>query len=425
MYPYALYEQSHAAFAPARAWAGLSRLALGLSPLAFLAPALLRPADAGLEMFERLTRRYAKPAFAIGPVTVAGETYAVEERVAWTSPFCRLVHFAKVPAAGRPPAPAQPRLLVAAPLSGHHATLLRHTVETMLAGCDVYVTDWVDARLVPLAAGRFDLDDYVDHVRMMLRHLGPGAHVMAVCQPSVPVLAAVALMEQDGEAASPASMTLMAGPIDTRVSPTAVNRLATEKGTGWFRDNCIATVPCPNPGAGRRVYPGYAQLAGFVAMNPERHAEAHREMLEELARGDDRAASKRKDFYDEYFAVLDLTEEFYLQTVRSIFVDHDLPRGRMMHRGRPVDPASVRRTALMTVEGEKDDITGLGQTEAAHGLCTAIPADRRTHHVQAGVGHYGTFSGRRFASEIAPRILAFIEASEAPVTPSAELPEAA
>jgi poly(3-hydroxybutyrate) depolymerase len=412
MYPYALYEQAHAVLAPYRAWGGLARSALAMSPLALVAPALARPAEAALEMFERMTRRYAKPSFGIRSATVGTESFAIEERVAWETPFCRLVHFAKVASPGGE-APAQPRLLIAAPLSGHHATLLRHTIETMLAGCDVYVTDWTDARLVPLSAGRFDLDDYVGHVRAMLRRLGPGAHVMGVCQPSVPVLAAVALMEAEGDRCAPLSMTLMAGPIDTRRSPTAVNRLATERGFRWFEDNCIATVPFPNAGAGRRVYPGYAQLAGFVSMHLDRHVEAHRAMFGELARGEDEAAGRRKDFYDEYLSVLDLTAEFYLQTIRSIFVEHDLPLGRMTVRGVPVDPGAIRRCALMTVEGERDDITGLGQTEAAHGLCHAIPGHRRVHHVQPGVGHYGTFSGRRFASEIAPRIQAFVEAAQA------------
>lgn len=422
MYPYALYEQSHAALAPARAWASLARLGLAVSPLAFLAPSLAREASAGFEMFERLTRRYDKPAFGLGSVKVGTEAYAIEERVAWQSPFCRLLHFAKVAPPGRDGGtlPEQPRLLVVAPLSGHHATLLRHTVETMLPGCDVFITDWTDARLVPVSAGRFDLDDYVDHVMAMLRVLGPGSHVMGVCQPAVAVLAATALMEESGDPAAPISMTLMGGPIDTRRSPTRVNALATSKGLAWFRDNAIATVPFPNPGAGRRVYPGYAQLAGFVSMNLDRHVEAHRAMHAELASGDT-AADRRKDFYDEYLAVLDLTEEFYLQTVRAVFIDHDLPLGRMTHRGRPVDPAAIRACALMTVEGEKDDITGLGQTQAAHDLCRNVPAHRRVHHLQPGVGHFGTFSGRRFAAEIAPRIQAFVEASAAP----AKLPLAA
>jgi poly(3-hydroxybutyrate) depolymerase len=415
MYPYSLYEQSHAAMAPFRAWAGLSRLAVSLSPIALFAPAAARQATAGLEMFERMTRRYAKPAFGIARTAVAGEPFVVEERVEWESPFCRVVHFAKVPLSGRgSEAPAQPRLLIVAPLSGHHATLLRNTVETMLPGCDVLVTDWVDARLVPVAAGRFDLDDYIDHLRAILRSLGPGTHVMGVCQPAVAVLAATALMEAAGDPCGPASMTLMGGPIDTRISPTKVNELATSKGMAWFEGNAIATVPFPNPGAGRRVYPGYAQLAGFVAMNLDRHVDAHRSMHGELASGDAASSGRRKDFYDEYLAVLDLTEEFYLQTIRSVFVEHDLPRGAMLHRGLPVDPSAIRRCALMTVEGENDDITGLGQTEAAHALCANIPDARRVHHLQPGVGHYGTFSGRRFAAEIAPRIQAFVEASAFP-----------
>ncbi len=403
----------HAALAPARLLSDLARTAVAASPFPEVAIPFARGVMAWHEMFERMTRRYAKPSFGIASVDVGNGRHAVEERVAWERPFCRLVRFAKVPAADGPDVPAQPRLLLVAPLSGHHATLLRHTVETLLPSLDVYVTDWTDARLVPPSAGRFGLDDYVDYVRDMLRHLGPGTHVMAVCQPSVPVLAAVSLMEEDGEAAAPLSMTLMGGPIDTRRCPTAVNRLATEKGIGWFRDNAIQTVPLPNPGAFRRVYPGFAQLAGFVGMNLDRHTKAHEDMFFELAGGDDAGADRRKAFYDEYLAVLDLTEEFYLETVERVFVRCDLAEGRMTHRGRPVDPSAVRRVALMTVEGENDDITGKGQTMAAHELCSNLPETMRRHHLQPGVGHYGTFSGRRFAGEIAPAIVGFIREADA------------
>jgi poly(3-hydroxybutyrate) depolymerase len=299
-------------------------------------------------------------------------------------------------------------------MSGHYATLLRGTVQEMVQYADVYITDWIDARMVPLAAGGFDLDDYVDYVIDMLRHLGPGAHVMAVCQPSVPVLSAVSLMEARGDAAAPASMTLMGGPIDTRRNPTAVNLLAEEKDIGWFRDNAVMTVPWPNPGFMRDVYPGFLQLSGFMSMNLDRHITAHKDFFMHLVKDDGDSAEKHRDFYDEYLAVMDLTAEFYLQTVETVFIRHDLPKGRMTHRGEAVDPAAIRNTALFTVEGENDDISGVGQTQAAHDLCVNIPEERRAHYLQPKVGHYGVFNGSRFRSEIAPRIVDFMASNAAP-----------
>ena len=293
-------------------------------------------------------------------------------------------------------------------MSGHYATLLRGTVEAFLPNHDVYITDWVDARMVPLSEGRFDLDDYIDYVISMFHRLGGDCHVVAVCQPSVPVLAAVACMEAANDPYVPRTMTLMGGPIDTRINPTAVNKLAEERGIEWFRRNVITKVPFPHPGVLRDVYPGFLQLNGFVSMNLDRHLDAHKELFFNLVKGDGDSAQKKREFYDEYLAVMDLTAEFYLQTVETNFVHHALATGRMMHRGQKVDPAAIRNVALLTIEGEKDDISGLGQTEAAHKLCVNIPASRKAHYMQPGVGHYGVFNGSRFRSEIAPRIADFV-----------------
>jgi poly(3-hydroxybutyrate) depolymerase len=297
-------------------------------------------------------------------------------------------------------------------MSGHYATLLRGTVAAMLPYCDVYITDWVDAREVPLSAGGFDLDDYIEHIVQMLHALGGDTHVMAVCQPSVPVLAAAALMEEDGDPFAPRSMTLMGGPIDTRISPTAVNALAQERGIDWFRRNAIAKVPLPHPGFMREVYPGFLQLNGFMSMNLDRHLAAHRDLFLHLVQGDEDLAAKHREFYDEYLAVMDLTAEFYLQTVETVFVEHRLPKGEMMYRDRRVDPSKVHRVALMTIEGERDDISGIGQTEAAHKLCPHIPTSMRAHYVQPKVGHYGVFNGVRFQNEIVPQICAFIAGND-------------
>jgi poly(3-hydroxybutyrate) depolymerase len=286
--------------------------------------------------------------------------------------------------------------------------LLRGTVEAFLPNHDVYVTEWVDARMVPLSSGRFDLDDYIDYVISILHALGRETHVVAVCQPSVPVLAAVALMEADGDAHVPLSMVLMGGPIDTRVNPTAVNDLAERRGLEWFRRNVITKVPFPNPGFMRDVYPGFLQLNGFVSMNLDRHIEAHKQLFMQLVRGDGDSAQKHKEFYDEYLAVMDLAAEFYLQTVETVFVRHDLPDGTMTHRGRLIETAKIKRVGLLTIEGEHDDISGVGQTEAAHRLCINIPPDRQAHWLQPGVGHYGVFNGSRFRAEIAPRIADFV-----------------
>jgi poly(3-hydroxybutyrate) depolymerase len=402
---YQLYEFNHAALAPWRAFADVTRLTFQ-NPLNPLSETTLgRSVAATAELFERTTRRYGKPAFGLATTEVDGRKVAVSEAVAWSRPFCSLLHFRRDLPEGRP---ADPKVLIVAPLSGHYATLLRGTVEAMLPAHEVYITDWADARGVPLAAGRFDLDDYIDYVVEMLAHLGPGAHVIGVCQPSVPVLAAVALMSEDRHPDLPASMTLMGGPIDTRLAPTAVNKLAKAKGTDWFARNVVMTVPFPHAGFMRRVYPGFLQLSGFMSMNLDRHVTAHRELFQHLVHGDGDSAEKHREFYDEYLAVMDLTAEFYLQTVDTVFVRHALPNGQMTHRGRPVRTEAIRRTALLTVEGERDDISGVGQTKAAHALCTNLSYDKKQHWLQPKVGHYGVFNGSRFRAEIQPRIADFI-----------------
>lgn len=402
---YQLYEFNHAALQPFRAYADAVRLFYTnpLNPVA--QTAFGRSVAAAAELFERSTRRYGKPAFNIERTKVDFREVAVRERTVWAKPFCRLIHFERDLPAGRRP---DPTLLIVAPLSGHYATLLRGTVEAMLPHAEVYITDWTDARMVPLAHGHFDLDDYIDYVIEMFRALGPGAHVMAVCQPSVPVLAAVSVMEARGERAVPATMTLMGGPIDTRRNPTAVNSLAEEKGLDWFRDNVIMRVPWPDPGFMREVYPGFLQLSGFMGMNLDRHIIAHKDFFMHLVKNDGDSAERHRDFYDEYLAVMDLTAEFYLQTVETVFVRHALPKGEMMHRRERVDPAAIRNVALLTVEGENDDISGVGQTEAAHALCVNIPDAMRLHYLQPAVGHYGVFNGSRFRSEIVPRIVDFM-----------------
>ncbi|WP_137388305.1 polyhydroxyalkanoate depolymerase [Rhodoligotrophos defluvii] len=399
---YYLYEMNHAAVAPWRAAANASRM-LWNAPLNPLAATYFgRAITAGLDVFERITRRYGKPAFGIDEMVVNGKTVAIEEEVVWRKPFCNLLHFKKKARL------KQPKLLIVAPMSGHFATLLRGTVRTMVQDHDVYITDWADARQVPLSLGRFDLDDYVDYLIQMLRLLGPDTAVMAVCQPSVPVLAAVSLMADAKDPNVPGAMVLMGGPIDTRRNPTEVNKLASQHDIEWFRNNVISTVPFGNPGFMRQVYPGFLQLTGFMTMNLDRHISAHRNLFWHLVQGDGDSAEKHDEFYDEYLSVMDLTAEFYLQTVENVFIKHQLPKGELTHRGRPVRPEAITKTALMTVEGELDDISGVGQTEAAHDLCRNIPAERRLHHLQRGVGHYGVFNGSRFNAQIAPRITQFI-----------------
>ncbi len=416
---YQWYELGHAAVRPARAAAQSARLMLAnpLNPL--FHTAFGRGAAAALEVFERTTRRYGKPVFGITQTMVDGAMVPVAQEVVWAHPFCRLLHFRKHFAAAEAPDErglraqgGQPRVLLVAPMSGHYATLLRGTVEALLPDHEVYITDWANARDVPKAAGRFDLDDYIDVMLALFRLFAGDVHVVAVCQPSVPVLAAVSLMEAADDPATPASMVLMGGPIDTRINPTVVNRLAKKRGTEWFRRHVITRVPWPNAGHGRRVYPGFLQLTGFMTMNLDRHLRAHKELFFHLVRGDGESAEKHKAFYDEYLAVMDLTAEFYLQTIETVFVRHALGLGEMRHRGRPVDPGAIRRTALMTIEGARDDITGRGQCRAALDLCRCLPAARKRHLEAEGVGHYGLFNGARFRANILPALRAFFQAHQ-------------
>jgi poly(3-hydroxybutyrate) depolymerase len=403
---YWMYEMMHAALNPARFATDFTKIAFQnpFNPLA--QTEIGKSVAAACEVFERATRRYGKPEWGLHDTLVQGVRTPVEIKPVWEKPFCSLLHFdRKHPQPLRQPAP---RLLIVAPMSGHYATLLRGTVEAFLPTHDVYITDWADARMVPLAAGRFDLEDYIDYLIEILQFLGGDCHIVAVCQPSVPVLAAVSVMEANNDPNVPISMTLMGGPIDTRCNPTGVNNLAAEKGIDWFRSNVISKVPFPHPGFMRDVYPGFLQLTGFISMNFDKHTDAHKRLFANLVKGDGDLVDKHIEFYDEYLAVMDLTAEYYLQTVDTVFVKHALPKGEMMHRGERVDPSKVTRVALMTVEGEKDDISGLGQTEATHRLCTSIPDERRVHYVQMGVGHYGVFNGSRFKAEIVPRMCDFM-----------------
>jgi poly(3-hydroxybutyrate) depolymerase len=397
---------SHAALNPSRALADATRLFFKnpANPLSYTA--FGKTVAATAELFERSTRRYSKPEWNIPSVVVGGERVPVHIQPVWERPFCKLLHFER--AFEHPPRRPQPRLLIVAPMSGHYPTLLRGTVEGFLPNHDVYITEWADARMVPVSDGRFDLDDYIDYVISILHFLGGDMHVIAVCQPSVPVLAAVARMEAENDPYVPLSMVLMGGPIDTRSNPTVVNTLAEQRGTDWFRRNVITKVPFPNPGFMRDVYPGFLQLHGFVSMNLDRHIEAHRNLFQHLVAGDGDSAQKHREFYDEYLAVMDLAAEFYLQTVETVFVRHALPKGEMTHRGVRIDPSKIHRVALMTVEGENDDISGVGQTEAAHRLCVNVPPERRAHWLQPAVGHYGVFNGSRFRAEIVPRIGDFV-----------------
>jgi poly(3-hydroxybutyrate) depolymerase len=398
---YLAYQLQRGLREPLHFWAAANR-ALWTHPSLPATP-FTRTLAAASELVERSTRFYAKPAFGLSTTSVGGRTVGVEEVRVQGHPFCDLVHFRK------DTAQAGSKVLLVAPLSGHHATLLREMVQEFLPGHDVYLTDWVDARLVPLSAGGFDLDDYIALIQSFLRLLGPDVHVVSVCQPAVPVLAAISLLAEDEPAAQPRSLVLMAGPIDTRVNPTSVNRLAKERPREWFERWAVDTVPPTEPGAGRRVCPGFFQLSGFVSMNVDRHLTAHWKLFQDVLQGDEDAAGVHRRFYDEYLAVMDLPAEYFLQTVQTIFQEDALPRGSMQYRGeRPVRPAAIQRTALLTVEGEKDDITGLGQTLAAHALCTGVAPDAKEHHQQRGAGHYGVFSGRRWREEVAPRIREFI-----------------
>jgi poly(3-hydroxybutyrate) depolymerase len=366
---------------------------------------LLRKASAAMEVFSRLRLTHSRPAYGIRSVAVGGRDVTVTEEKTLTLPFGTLLRFRKEGMNGQPP------VLLVAPLSGHFATLLRETVRTLLQDHDVYISDWHNARDVALRHGPFGLDDYIEHMMTFLRTIGPGAHVIAVCQPCVAALAATALLAEDGDPAQPRSLTLMAGPVDCRVNPTAVNALATSKPIDWFEKNLISHVPPPHAGYMRRVYPGFVQLSAFLSMNLERHKKSFMDLYQHLVEGDMDKANAIRLFYEEYFAVNDLPAEFYLETVEKVFQTYDLARGELMYRGRKVNPAAIRRTALMTVEGERDDICAIGQTVAAHDLCSGIRPYMKTHHVQTGVGHYGVFSGRKWNQQIYPRVREMIHAS--------------
>ncbi|MCW2274912.1 polyhydroxyalkanoate depolymerase [Rhodoblastus acidophilus] len=390
---YRAYQAQSDLMAPVKAYA---RLALGMLNGHADANPLLRNITAAYEMVERAGLTHDRPPYGVKSVPVGNADLEIVEEAALVTPFATLLHFRKDVAT------PQPRVLVIAPLSGHFATLLRSTVRTLLSDHDVYITDWHNARDVSLEDGRFGFDEYVAHVIRFLEHIGPGAHILAVCQPCVQALVAAAVMAEDDNPAQPASMTLMAGPIDTRIAPTKVNDLAREKPMSWFESNLIARVPWRYKGARRRVYPGFIQLSAFMAMNIDRHVKAHVDLFHNLAGGEVEKANQTKAFYDEYFAVLDLPAEFYLETVQWVFQDHQLPLGTLQYKGRTVNTKAIRKTALLTVEGERDDICAVGQTMAAHDLASSLKPFRKRHHLQAGVGHYGVFSGKKWENQVYP-----------------------
>lgn len=399
---YYTYELTHALMHPVRLMTRAFKTQLDAPYNPFSSTEFAKNLSAACEVFEGMTRRYGKPEFGIKETKIHGLTVPVKEEIVLKKPFCNLLHFDRdETVVGKR---YDPKVLLIAPMSGHYATLLRNTVEAMIPEHNLYITDWADSRDIPAFAGPFGLDDFIDYIIEFVQFLGPNTHVIAVCQPAVPALAATAIMAANDDPAQPASMTLMGGPIDTRRNPTQVNKLAEEKPLSWFENNVINYVPFPNAGVGRRVYPGFIQLTGFMTMNLERHTQAHMKLFENLVKGDCDSVNAHKTFYEEYLAVMDLPAEFYLETIKTVFQDHLLPKGEMMHRGKLVDCSAIRKTALMTVEGERDDICGLGQTQAAHDLCTNIPSDEHYAYVQPGVGHYGVFSGTRWRTEIQPRI---------------------
>jgi poly(3-hydroxybutyrate) depolymerase len=406
---YQLYETQRALMAPFSEFASASAKLYNhpLSP--FTHTPMAQRVSAGFDLVHRLAKEYEKPEFDIRSATVDGVQVAVQEQVAIEKPFCRLLRFKRF--SDDPTALAdmktQPVVLVVAPLSGHHSTLLRDTVKSLLSGHKVFVTDWTDARMVPVDKGPFHLDDYVAYMQEFMRHLGPEVNVISVCQPTVPVLAAVSLMASRGEF-TPRTMVMMGGPIDARKSPTAVNNLAMNKSHDWFEHNVIYRVPQNYPGANRRVYPGFMQHSGFVAMNPDRHMSSHYDYFLDLVRGDDDSAESHRKFYDEYNAVLDMPAEYYLDTIKTVFQDFALVNGTWHVKGELVRPQDIKSTALLTIEGELDDISGAGQTRAAHDLCTGIPKSRQFHYDAVGAGHYGIFSGRRWREQVHPEVSAFI-----------------
>ncbi|GER07447.1 esterase [Iodidimonas muriae] len=400
---YSLYELQHTAVAPLRFAADNGQIFFRnpYNPLSYTPAG--RVASAALDLFEHTTRRYGKPRFDLDWTEIDGRKVKISEETMFRRPFGQLRRFTRD--ARRPD---DPKLLLVAPMSGHFATLLRGTVEALLPDHDVYITDWRDARDIPVFEGRFDLDDYIDYVIGWLEDLGSNCHVMAVCQPAVPVYAAIARMEAEGNRAAPLSMTLMGGPIDTRANPTAVNDLATTRPLSWFERNVITHVPPPNAGMWRKVYPGFLQLAGFMSMNLGDHVMKHHEFFNHLVEGDGENAEATRSFYEEYRSVMDMTAEFYLQTIETVFQTHALPKGEMMHRDQPVDPSAIKKTAILCVEGERDDISGIGQTKAALTLATNLDPARKSYFMAPKVGHYGIFNGRRWREVIAPKVRDFI-----------------
>jgi poly(3-hydroxybutyrate) depolymerase len=418
---YSTYELAYAAVSPARIAAGLGAQ-FWRSPLNPMADSWAgRSAAATFDVLENAMRRYPKPEWGIDATTIGGIDVPVEIVAAAKKDFCTLLHFKRDKAAlkkARGKAGSDPAVLIVAPMSGHYATLLRGTVEAMLPEHDVYITDWVDARNVPVANGRFDLNDYIDYLIDFMRMINQSSpnesvHAMAVCQPGPALLAAAAVMAEDDDPCRPASITLMGSPIDTRLSPTTPNIISQERSFAWFEQNMIYTVPLPYAGVLRRVYPGFVQLYSFLAMNSDRHVNAHYDYFQHLVEDDGDSADKHRAFYDEYLAVMDMTEEFYLQTIREVFQDHTLAEGKFIHRGRMVRPEAITDIALMTVEGENDDISGIGQTQAAHALCANIPKDMQLDYVQPAVGHYGVFNGSRWRQEIQPKVAKFMHMAEA------------
>jgi len=403
---YNLHEMHYAAITPINLLANASKALHRhpLSPLSYTGYG--RHVAAASEVLERVTHRYGKPDFGIHHVTVDKKRVAVTEEIVTTQPFCRLLHFKKAIKE------VQPKMLIVAPMSGHHATLLRGTVEALLPYLDVYITDWVDGRNVSLAEGTFDLEEYISYTIEYTRLLGPSVHLLAVCQPSVPVMIAATVMNEAKDKLAPASMTLIGGPIDTRVNPTQVNKHAAEKALHWFESHVITRVPFHYPGFMRRVYPGFLQLTGFMSLNLDRHINAHVDLFKHLVQGDGESAAAHRKFYDEYLSVCDLPAEFYLDCIDQVFQRHLLPKGEFVYEGKLVRPETVTKTALLTLEGELDDISGVGQTQAAQKLCSNLPAAMRTHYMQKGVGHYGIFNGRKFLDHVVPIIVDFVNKND-------------
>jgi poly(3-hydroxybutyrate) depolymerase len=403
---YHAYEMHRSLLAGASNWAaiGAKMLTNPALPMGYFGMGPM--VASALEVFAHIHEDRGKPEFGIDAVGTGGRHHRVTEKVVYEKPFCALRHFRR---AGLPK--NAPKLLIVAPMSGHYATLLRGTVRRMLDRHEVWITDWADAKMVPLSEGHFDLDDYIDYLVEFLQFIGEGTHVLAVCQPSVPAFAAAAIMGETNDPCRPATLTMMGGPIDTRASPTSVNDVAMERPLSWFEHNVIATVPMTYPGAGRKVYPGFLQLAGFISMNFETHLMSHYEMFKHLTVGDHESAASTKRFYDEYLSVCDLTAEFYLETVEEVFQKHSLPRGKFVHRGKPIDPGAIRDTALLAIEGERDDISGIGQTRAALDLATHVPAAKKWYHLAPEVGHYGIFNGSKWRNRIAPVVEDWIAAN--------------